>query len=289
MRYAAGFAWFFGSVLVLSAAEGADDFANALRLYESRHYAEARACFIRLASERPDDVQIDFYLGRLALWFDDGQAALAILERAGRRAPRDARIQNALGDAYGLMAQNAGFLSKLGWARKCLAAYQRAVELVPDNAAYRWSLVGYYCMAPSIAGGGHDQAFAQAAVIRQLDPMGGRIAFATLFLAEKRNAEAFAEFDAILRNAPDDFLALYHIGRCAALSGEQLDRGAWALRRCLRLPAPAGDGMPTLASVHYRLGNILEKQGALAAAEREYALASQEQPDFRPAKTALKN
>jgi tetratricopeptide (TPR) repeat protein len=289
MQYAGWIACFFWGGIAVAASESTGGFSRALQFYEAGRYAEARIGFTRLAVERPNDRELDFYLGRLALWFDDANDAFAHLERAAASAPQDARIQNALGDAYGLMAEKAGLLAKFGWARRCLAAYQRAVQLAPDNAAYRWSLVGYYCMAPSFAGGGHDKALAQAAAIRKIDPMGGRIAFATLYLADKKTDAAFAEFETVLRDTPDDFLALYHIGRCAALSGEQLDRGAMALRRCLRLTPPEGDGMPTPASVHFRLGNILEKQGDRAGAEVEYAMALHEQPDFRPAKIALRN
>jgi tetratricopeptide (TPR) repeat protein len=93
----------------------------------------------------------------------------------------------------------------------------------------------------------------------------------------------------VLRQSPDDYMALYHIGRCAALSGEQIERGIAALRRCLAVPAPAGDGKPRAADVHYRLGNLLEKKGEAAGARAEYAEALRENPDFRPAKVALRN
>ncbi len=265
------------------------DFSQAVGLYNSHHYTEARVRFAQLAAERPNDIELDFYLGRLAWWFDDDHEAVMHLERAAHNAPQDARIQNALGDAYGLEALDAGLLAKFGWAKKCLTAHELAVRLAPENLACRRGLLGYYILAPVIAGGGYGKAFAQAAAIRELDAMAGRVAFATLYLAEKKNGAAFAEFDAVLRTAPDDFLALYHVGRCAALSGEQLDRGAAALRRCLHLTPPEGDGLPTEASIHYRLGNILEKQGNPAGAEVEYAVASRKQPDFRPDKIALTN
>jgi tetratricopeptide (TPR) repeat protein len=127
------------------------------------------------------------------------------------------------------------------------------------------------------------------AEIKKLDAMSGRVAFATLYLADKNYAAAFVQFDEVLRERPDDFLALYHIGRCAALSGQQLDRGLEALKRCLSLSPPSGDGMPTIASVRYRLANILERKGALADANAEYEAVAKQDPDFRPAKIALKN
>jgi len=266
-----------------------DEFGPAVALYEERRYSEARELFGELAGARPDDVEVNFYLGRLALWFDEEEAALEHLERAAAIAPSDARVRNALGDAYGLAAQNAPLLAKFDWARKCRTAYEQAVALEPDNPNYRWSLVGYYQLAPRLVGGGMARAYAEAAEMRRLDPMSGRIAFATLCLAEGRAGRAFEQFDEVLDTAPDDFLALYHVGRCAAISGEQLERGLAALRRCLQMTPPQGDGKPTHAYVHHRLGNILEKMGDRIGAEAEYAAARARNPDFRPAKMALKN
>lgn len=266
-----------------------EDFTRALQLYESRRYSEARERFALLARERLDDPEIHFYRGRLALWFDDARGALELLEKGARSSPDDPRLHNALGDAYGLMAQTAPLLLKLGWAKKCLAAYERAVELAPRNVDFRWSLLAYYGVAPALAGGGKLKAFEQARVIRSLDPASGRIAFATLFLAEKRTAAAFLEVDSFLRENPDSFLALYQLGRCAAMSGEELDRGAAALRRCLAIRPPTGDGLPSHANVHYRLGNILEKRGDYNGARIAYATALELEPDFRPEKSALKN
>ncbi len=279
----------FSTVVAGASARASADLARALDCYHARRYSEARAIFVRIASERPRDPEIEFYLGRLALWFDDSPAALANLEHAAALAPDDARIQNALGDAYGLEARNANLVLKFGWARKCRAAYERAVALEPKNPAFRWSLLGFYYLAPRIAGGGIEKARLQAEEIARLDPMNGRIAWATLALGEQKFEAAFAQFDPVLRDAPDDFLALYHVGRCAALSGRQIDRGIAALRRCLELRPPEGDGQPTLACVHHRLGNLLEKAGDIAGARIEYASAQRLQPDFRADKVALTN
>lgn len=285
--------WVLITIVVLAWPElkaGADEtFAAGLASYQARHYQKARTLFVRCAAEGLDDVEVDFYLGRLALWFDEGNEALRHLERAARLAPNDARVQNALGDAYGLMAQNAGLLSKLGWAKKCRAAYERAVRLAPANTAFRWSLLGYNLVAPRIAGGGYDRALAQAEEIRRLDSAEGRSAFATIYLADKKTAAAFAQFDAVLALSPDDVIALYHVGRCAALSGEQLERGKAALQRCLELSLPEGEAQPTRACVHYRLSNILEQQGDATGAKAELEAAMHEHPDFRPAKIQLRN
>jgi tetratricopeptide (TPR) repeat protein len=269
---------------------GVDDRVWAVSLYDERRYREAREAFRELdASRALVDEEIDFHLGRLALWYDDADEARSRLELAVTQNPGSARLHNALGDAYGLAAQQAPLLAKLGWARKCLAAYRRAVELEPANPVYRWSVLGYYLMAPRIAGGGRDKALDEAKALRRLDDMAGRIALATVHLSEDRPKDAFAQFDDLVAERPNDFMVLYHNGRCAALSGEQIDRGIDALLRCLELTPPKGDGMPTLAGVHYRLSNLLEKKGDLAAAQLASAAAWRTNPDFRPEKSALKN
>jgi tetratricopeptide (TPR) repeat protein len=182
----------------LAAADLSANFSRARVLYEDRRYSEARAAFRELARDQPENIELNFYLGRLALWFDEETAALSYLERAVKDAPREARIYHALGDAYGLMAQRANLLLKLGWARKCLASYRHAVELEPKNVAYRWGLVGYGCAAPGIVGGGCELALAEAEEIGRLDPDNGRVARATVYLLKRDAPAAFALFDGVI-------------------------------------------------------------------------------------------
>jgi tetratricopeptide (TPR) repeat protein len=278
------------AILLFASSGQAADFQQGVLQYEGRHYSAAREIFSEVELEQGATVETDFYLGRLALWFDDLPVALPHLERCASLAPQQARIQNALGDACGLAAQKANIFAKLGWAKRCIAAYERAAELEPQNPAWRWSLIGYYINAPCLAGGGMGKAYAQAAEIRRLDAANGREAFATVYLADSRYNEAFGEFAPVLSKSPDDFLALYQVGRCAAVSGQQLERGITALRRCLILPEPEpANGIPSYANVHYRLGDLLEKKGCAEEAKAEYARALATNADFRPAKVALRN
>lgn len=283
--------WLLLAVTLLPPAARANDdgLATALQLYDERRYTEAREALRAVEALRPADPVVDFHLGRIALWFDDTEEARERLQRAAGLAPADGRIQNALGDAYGLTAQQAPLFSKLGWGRKCLAAYERAVALEPENPAFHWSLLAYSLFAPRLAGGGLDKAHAAAEVIKRLDPAGGYSAVVTVHLAAEEYDLALAEIDRALALNPDDFIALYQLGRWAAVSGREIDRGQAALERCLALEAPQGDGKPSHALVHYRLGNLLEKQGRGEAARDHYARTYARHPDFRADKMTLKN
>ncbi len=248
---------------------------------------EAQLAFEKIATADPSCAEAQDALAQLALRRDDADQAVAYAEKAAALAPDDARCQHTLGDAYGRSAQKAGIFSQFGLAKKCLAAYQRAAELAPDNADFHQSLFEFYRQAPGLVGGGTDKAAAEAAIIKKLDPMRGRITFATLYTVEKKFDLALAEFDEVLKTAPDDYNALYQVGKLAAVSGQYLERGIAALQRCLELTPPTPNS-PGPAPVQWRLGMILEKKNDSAAARAAYEAALKLDPKFSNAADALK-
>jgi tetratricopeptide (TPR) repeat protein len=82
-------------------------------------------------------------------------------------------------------------------------------------------------------------------------------------------------------------LALYQIGRTAALSGQQLDRGEKFLRTYIAMPVREELENPSLAAAHFRLGTILEKKGDSAGARAEYEMALKIDPKQKLAREAL--
>lgn len=262
------------------------DSARAL-FHERGQSAEAQKAFEALAATDPKNADVNFFLGQLANRRDDPAKAVKYFEAAVAAAPADARHHHGLADAYGRSAQKAGMLSKFGLAKKCVAAYERAVELEPANLDFRQSLFEFYRQAPAIAGGGVDKAVAQAEAIKKIDAHRGRFAFATLYVGEKKYAEALAQLDEVLQVSPDDYAALYQVGRLAAVTGEYLDRGLAALRRCLALPVPTPN-TPGHAAAHWRIGTILEKRKDLPGARTAYEAAVTLDPKFTPAADALK-
>jgi tetratricopeptide (TPR) repeat protein len=248
--------------------------------------ADAQAAFEAVAEADPRNPRAVMGLATIALQRGEHEKAVHLLEQGVRLAPLDSEFHRALGDAYGHLAMKASVWSKWGLARKCLAAYRRAVELDPKNLNARYCLFEFYRQAPRLIGGGTERAAAEAAAIKQLDPERGRFAFAMLYTTEKKYDLAFAQFDEVLRTAPDDYGANYQIGRLAALTGRQLDRGLASLRRCLALTPPAGQ--PGHAFAHWQTGLIFEKEGDPASARVAYEAALELEPNLEPAAEALK-
>lgn len=247
---------------------------------------EAASMARALAAANPDEPEAHALLGAVQIEQRNADAAVAEYEKAAALAPASSDYQRQLGDAYGFAALQAGMLSKMGWAKKCRVAYEKAVELDPRNLEARNSLLSFYQQAPAMIGGGMDKAYAQAEAIQQLDAARGLLAYALLETAEKKYFTAAGKLEQLLRAEPDNYAALYQLGRVAALSGEQIDRGVAALQRCLALP-PAS-GAPGHDAANWRLGNLWEKKGDKSAARAAYQAALAVTPGFPQAVEALK-
>lgn len=107
-------------------------------------------------------------------------AAVALAEAAVKQSPGDSSLWLALGEAYGERARTASLIARLPFAKKCKAAFEKAVELDPSNVQARSALFEYCLEAPPIAGGSIPLARAQAAEIAKRSRCRGHLAYASL-------------------------------------------------------------------------------------------------------------
>lgn len=268
------------------AAVSPEKIENVRDLLRDRKLDAAESAANALIATHPKEAEAYALLGSVRVAKGDADGAVKAGEKSVQLALASSEYQLQLGDTYGFAAQKAGMLGKMGWAKKCRLAYEKAVELDPANLTARSSLMSFYQMAPGMMGGGSDRACAQAAEIKKRDANRGRVAYAILYVGEKKYAEAFAETEDVLKSAPDNYPALYQYGRAVALSGDRLDRGTDALKKCLALaPTP---GAPGHDAAHWRLGVIWEKKGDKAAARAAYEASLKINPQFQQAIDALR-
>ena len=163
------------------------------------------------------------------------------------------------------------------------AALLKAVEAGPRNYEAHVTLGSFYAGKLKK----YDSAEKYLRAAQQIDPgrSGAYAALAQAHAAQQR----WNDLDALLaqaeKNAPDDFNPYYQAGKTILLQGGDYARAERYFRKYLT-QEPEGD-QPDLASGHWRLGLVLEKEGRKSEAIAELQTAVQMKPDFKEAKKDL--
>jgi tetratricopeptide (TPR) repeat protein len=284
-RHVLGFA---GLGLLLAGQPGrADVVVEARALIEGHRLPEAREPLEKLLAREPDNLEARLLLARVYNGVGRRDEGIELLEPAVAAHPDDARVLGLYGGQCLLRAGELGLgLRALRLARRGRDLMERAVLLAPNDISYREGLVDFYRQAPMVAGGSLEKARGHAEAITRLDPVRGGAWEAAILVQEKRFPEAMAACDQALAARPDDYAALFSLGRTVSESGLRLDDGERSLRRCLEMvPAPSE---PSHAGVYYRLGLIAELRGDKIAARELYRASLKLEPTFNRPAEALK-
>lgn len=310
------FLWILSFVFVFASSARASDRDEGLRLFRAQRYPEARAALEAALRQEPGDAAAAACLGRVFYEENELDRAATWLEKAVSLDPASATSQYWLGRAYGQQAIHASMLTRARLAGKIRRAFARAVELDPANLDARIGLLEFYLRAPGVMGGSLEKARSQAAGIRERDGLRGHRAWARIHEVEKHPDLAAEEYERAIREypnrpepyswmewdaidahnwpaalramnrllaaRPDDAGPLFEIGKIAALSGADLDRGEASLRKYLG-HEPKGNE-PSTAMAHERLAQILERRGEKAPARDEYSAALRLDPSLREAR-----
>ena len=308
-------------VIALAAVPLGAQAPRGVQLFDAGDWAGAKAEWSATIQRNDRDARAHYYLGRLAMLDDDADAAAVQFERAVALDQTVSDYHLWYGTALSQQASRASTLKQPFLATRVLSEFERAVALDPRSIEARDSLVDFYSMAPGFMGGGTDKARDQAQALARLDAARGHLAFARLATAakdaptaeremqaalasapdafrpysalanwyakDKRWPEAFAALEPYLKKHPDDPYGPYGIGRIAALSGQQLDRGEKGIRAFIAKP-PKDAGALVLSGAWRRLGLVLEFQGKHAEAQSAIKQALTLDPRNEEAKKALK-
>jgi Tfp pilus assembly protein PilF len=260
--------------------------------------------------------------GMRLMRLNKADAAEKHFERAIAADPKNGTYHLWLGNAVGQQAGTASTIRQPFMARRIKAEFERAVALDPDLLDARDGLIQFYLQAPGVMGGSTAKAREQQREIAKRSAFRGQLAAATVAWADKDTAAteralraaiatepdsartvislaqrqagweripaAFATLDDFLARHPRDIAVRFQVGRLAANSGQQLERGETILRELLAEPEwESANLRPSRAAVHYRLGMVLEKSGRKPDAKAAYERAVALDPQLKPAKDAL--
>ncbi len=274
---------FFLLPLAALAAPGETSLAEVQALFAAGRLPETIAPLEKMHADAPASVEVALLLARAYNGVGRRDQGIELLEPFVASHPDDPQVLGLYAGQCMLRAGELGTSFRaLRLARRGSALMERAVALAPGDIGYREGLVDFYRQAPAIAGGGLEKARAHADAIARLDPVRGAAWQASILMEERRYDDALAACDAALAARPDDYVALFTLGRTVSECGLRLADGEAALRRCLAMTPKASE--PSHAGVWYRLGLIAEKKGDVAAARQAYQASLEREPTFnRPA------
>jgi Tfp pilus assembly protein PilF len=287
--------------------------------FEAQDYETAKTHFETTLTSEPENAEAVYYLGRIALASGDVDQGVELLEKAVALDETSSPSHFWLGVAYAQKIQTVSFFEQGQLAPKLKGEFEKAVETDSTNVEARMGLAQYYLNAPPIAGGSKEKAMEQVEAIKKLDPRQGHLFMAQVYAGEKdydaaeqeykaaleldakdtdvhyqmgifyQTKEdyeaAFGAFEAAVAIDPMYMSAMYQIGRTAAFSGDNLDRGVECLK--IYLDNEPGPGQPSWSHAHWRLGMLYEKMGQKEMARKEYEAALELDPENKKAKEAL--
>jgi tetratricopeptide (TPR) repeat protein len=253
-------------------------------------------------------------------------SAYDLIRRAAEAEPGRAEVQYMLGQVACDKAGRAGALSAYGLARKCKAAFARAVQLAPDSVDYLEGFARYLAQAPGIVGGDKDSALKLAERVRLRDEVRGAFLLAGLWwpgnaaskarsdsvvqsVAERHAADrdvqlrvggwwagtnraerALATYEGLVSRDPKDAVARFFLGRQLVLMKREQRRAQDHLRfaAAAQVPAPGpGVNSFTPGAPWWRLGQSYVQLGMSDSARICYERALQVNPQLQQARASL--
>jgi tetratricopeptide (TPR) repeat protein len=282
--------WVLGALAALAPLRGAGalpaaDLKGAIALFDAHRYPEARAAFESIVAAQPQNAAAAYYLGRSIEPRADANAlpeAIKWYEKAATLEPENATYLARFGGASLILA---GRTHSYFDATRGRDAMEKAVKLNPNDLDAREGLFQFYHRAPWPIGSSA-KAAAQLEEIRKRDPARGTILSVLMKTANEDFAGAFQLCNEVLAKNPADYTALYHYGRTAALSGQNLEAGLKALQKCVTLPQPS-PASPSPSNAWNRIGDIEQKLHHAPAARTAYETALKLDPNNVQAAAAL--
>jgi tetratricopeptide (TPR) repeat protein len=249
---------------------------QGLRLEKEGKYIEAAKVYESMISHNPRDPAAHFHLGTLILrQFGDIDKATDHLEEAVKSDDGNGEYHFALHEAYVADILEASIFRRPFLAGRIKAQLELAVKCDPNCIPYRERLMGFYIRTPGIFGGSSSKGRLQADTIANIDSYSGLLAYAQIFVVDKKDQEAEGYFQKAIATRADDWRAYHRYGYYFMNKGEY-DEAITQFKIYVQL---AGD----TANSYHSLGEGYQKKNMYDSAIALYQRALQIDSRFSPA------
>ncbi len=305
---------------------------EAWRLFDAGNYQQAAAALRAVLEAKAKEAtpggapaakeaEIHYRLARCYFELHDFDRAIASAERAVELDSGNSLYHLWLGRAFGRKAEQAGWFSGFGLARKTRHEFEQAVRLNPANFPAQHDLIEFYVRAPGIVGGGEDKAERQVEAVAAVDPIEGHVVRGWFWMERKKSELAEQEFRQALEAKPQrvdpyfeaadfylkrknaegmeavveaaarvdasDRRLSYYRGVARVLAGNRPAEAEQWLKTYLAT-VPRRSDLPSHAEAHEWLGRLYENQRKCPEASAEYHKALELNPHNKTVQAAVK-
>ena len=274
--------------------------ARANRALGDEDTDAAERLFSEVLSRESDEHRAMCGIAIVGLIEGDHDKAIDYARKAIKKDKKNSRYHFMLASGYGMKASRGG-VKAMYYGRKFKKECEVAVEYDPENVQAHRALLSFCMHAPSIMGGGMEKAKKRAETIASLDVYYGHVAHAAIAKREEdfvaaessylaaasvdsqsvegwsllgafyvdvdRYADAVPVYERVRDLEPDDLVVVYQLARAHAGAGDDLAAAEAGFKAYIA--AEDRPEEPEVASAHWRLALVYEKQGRHAEAMAE--------------------
>lgn len=151
-------------------------FEQAERLFQKEEYEKAKVLFEGYLKEHPNHLMALEYLGDIAGYAKDWDAALFYYKPLVEKEDKNANYHFKYGGALGMKALSISRIRALSYVGDIREHFEVAAKLDPKHIEVRWALVEYYIQLPGIIGGSEKKAVKYANELGKISPVDGYLA-----------------------------------------------------------------------------------------------------------------
>ncbi len=230
---------------------------EAIDFFEQGQLNKAQTILEELQNSDKNNPQIYYYLGCVAQAKDEYEQAITHLEKAIKLDGSKADYYVMLGEALGLKSKNVNMIKAAMTLGKVKAAFQKALELDPENLPAREGLFMIYLFAPPVAGGDAAQAEQLLGEIQAKNPARGLIAQGMKLMKEKKLPQVETVFWQAAETGRDDADIQMRVARFF-LERKDFDRALKCINRFIELKPEDPAGYLTKGEILSKMNNDAE-------------------------------
>ncbi len=205
------------------------------------------------------------YYGHVLASFGDLRQSLKMTKRSVKLDPKCASCRLYLFESMAKRAKRMNEFHAMLQLPKMKKQLKTAEQLNPNLGDVQWGWIDLDLVLPRAAGGGTQKAIAHAQRLRQLDPVDGRLALASIYNKTGEPGQALAEFRAAARNHPQDPRGVFALGQ-ALFERRQYAAAAPYLARALEMNARSALYTAYRAADLVYLNHLEQARGVIGAA-----------------------